>query len=200
MQRPCKRSLPSSRRLWRTYLLVVLLASATSACATERGGVRGQSVRGQGTDEVAIAATPDALIQMRRSGCVDRPCPVYGVSIFLDGTVVYDGVANVGAIGQRTWKVSPDKVSQLVSSIEAMGFLDTPTGAGVCRAATQTAIVILDYRPGCTEKTVLHDDRCPSALPALMTLENAIDRLSGAEQLATQRASSAIALTHARVR
>jgi hypothetical protein len=64
-----------------------------------------------------------------------------------------------------------------------MDFLDTPEGAGICRDATDTAIVILDYRPGGTQKTVIHDDRCGAAPAGMAALEQAIDRLTGAGHL-----------------
>ena len=156
-------------------LLVVVVA--IGACASERG-----DVRDQGTDKVAIAAVPDALIQMRRNGCVGQPCPVYGLSIFLDGTVVYDGQANVLVVGRRTWRVPPDKIDALISAFEEVDFLDTPERAGICPDAQRTAMVMLDYRPGRCEKTVIHDDRCPSAPSNLSRLEATIDRLSGSDE------------------
>jgi hypothetical protein len=159
--------------------LLLVLVMATGACAS--GGQRAD-VRDQGTDKVAIAAVPDALIQMRRNGCVGQPCPVYGLSIFLDGTVVYEGQANVRISGRRTWRVPPDKINELISAFEAVGFLDTPEQAGVCPDAQRTAMVILDYRPGRCEKTVIHDDRCPSAPSNLSRLEATIDRLSGSDE------------------
>ena len=153
--------------------------TAIGACASERGGVRDQ-----GTDKMAIAAVPDALIQMRRNGCVGQPCPVYGLSIFLDGTVIYDGQANVRVVGRRTWRVPPEKIDKLISAFEEVDFLDTPERTGVCPDAQRTAMVILDYRPGRCEKTVIHDDGCPSAPSSLSRLEATIDRLSGADERA----------------
>ena len=141
-------------------------------------------MRDQGTDKVAIAAVPDALIQMRRNGCVGQPCPVYGLSIFLDGTVVYDVQANVRIAGRRAWRVPPDKINELISAFEEVDFLDIPEQAGLCPDAQRTAIVLLNYRPGRCEKTVIHDDRCPSAPSNLSRLEAAIDRLSGSDERA----------------
>jgi hypothetical protein len=164
---------------WRRRCLLGFLMMAIGACAS--GGRRGD-VRDQGTEKAIIAAVPDALIQMRRNGCVGQPCPVYGLSIFLDGNVVYDGQANVRVVGRRTWRVPPDKIDGLISAFEEVDFLDTPERAGVCPDAQRTAMVILDYRPGRCEKTVIHDDRCPSAPSNLSRLEAVIDRLSGSDE------------------
>ena len=163
---------------YRTLLLVMTIG----ACASTNQGLRG--------DKIAIADTPEALIQMRRSGCMDLPCPVYGVSIFLDGTVIYDGQANVGFVGRRTWRVSPDNVNRLISTLDAMDFLDTPEKAGTCGDGPKAAIVVLNYRPGGCEKTVIHDSHCRSAPSSLGELEAAIDRLSGAERQAGSIAMS----------
>jgi hypothetical protein len=168
-------------------MLLALTTGAWVGCATESN-----QVAAQGT---AIAAAPEALIQMRRSGCADAPCPVYSVSIYLDGTVVYEGRANVSALGERRWKISSEPINQLLREMAAMDFLDTPEGSGICPDATATAIVILDYHPGSTQKTVIHDERCGGAPPALAALEEAIDRLTGTERwIATRSTSSPVAV------
>ena len=166
-------------------MLLEAAASAVSGCATERAGVAGQ-----GTDEVDVAAAPGALIQMRRSGCVGEPCPVYSVAIYLDGTVVYDGRANVGHLGERRWKMPAESINRLLREIDAIDFLDTPERSGICPGATDTAIVIIDYRPGATQKTVIHDDRCGAAPPALAALEKAIDGVTGTARLIARPASA----------
>src|SRR6187455_3778103 len=54
---------------------------------------------GGSLDLQRLPETPDALVQLRRAGCASGTCPVYGVSIFADRTVVYDGAANVAVVG-----------------------------------------------------------------------------------------------------
>ena len=130
----------------------------------------------------AMPDMPDALIQMRRAGCATEPCPSYALSIFADGTVTYDGRANVAVLGQRRAKVSPAQVSGLISAIDAMHFLDSAERCCVCPDGAASRLVILDYRPGSAQKTVLHDEACPSAPPAIGALEQAIDRTTGAER------------------
>jgi hypothetical protein len=159
--------------------LKVLAAAALSTaggCAHNRA-----SDAGQGAEQ--LAGTPDSLIQMRRGGCPPDTCPVYSVSIYLDGTVVYDGQANVAVIGRRTAKVSAERLNELLSQIEAMDFMDSSEQCCVCPDAANGAHnVILDYRPGSTYKTVLHDDACGSAPPALNAIERSIDRATAVER------------------
>jgi hypothetical protein len=120
---------------------------------------------------------------MRRGGCPPDTCPVYSVSIYLDGTVVYDGRANVGVIGRRTAKVSAEHLNDLLSQIEVMDFMDSSEQCCVCPDAVEGAHrVILDYRPGSTYKTVLQDDACSSAPAAMSAIERSIDQAAGVEQ------------------
>jgi hypothetical protein len=157
-------------------MAAALVLSAAAGCAHNKA-----SEVGQGAEQ--LADTPDSLIQMRRGGCPPDTCPVYSLSIYLDGTVVYDGQANVAVVGRRTAKVSADRLNELLSQIEAMDFLDSSEQCCVCPDAADGAhLVILDYRPGSTYKTVLHDDACKSAPPALSAIERSIDQMTGVER------------------
>jgi hypothetical protein len=157
-------------------MAAALLLSTMSGCAHNKA-----SAAGQGAEQ--LADVPDSLIQMRRGGCPPGNCPVYSVSIYLDGTVVYDGQANVAVVGRRTAKVSAERLDELLSQIEAMDFLDSAERCCVCPdAADRAHLVILDYRPGSTYKTVLHDAACSSAPPALSAIERRIDEVTGVGQ------------------
>ncbi len=166
-----------SQRGTRAGSLVLAALAAAAGCAGPGGsGAHGAQSLGSLPDH------PDALIQMRRKDCAPDRCSVYGVSIFSDGTVVYDGRANVAVIGQRQGKISADRLSELISTIETMHFLDLPASGCVCSADTGRQIVTLDYRPGSVQKTVVHDSGCWSAPPAMASLEQAIDRATGVQR------------------
>ncbi|HEX4404966.1 MAG TPA: DUF6438 domain-containing protein [Polyangia bacterium] len=141
----------------RSLILAVPLIVAAASCASTRPS-------GPAVDD-AVAARPEALIQMRSDGCDDGSCPVYGVSIYADGAVVYRGGANVALMGQRKLKIPEASVSDLVATLEKMDFIDTPEHCCDCpdgprdrRAAT----LVVDYRPGGVEKEILVNDRCGS--------------------------------------
>jgi len=146
------------------------------------GGCGTASSAGGGQKLAAMPENPEALIQMRRGACAPDLCSVYSVSIFTDGTVAYDGRANVSVVGQRRGKMSADRLSELISTIETMGFLDLPASGCVCSSGTGRQMVTVDYRPGSVQKTVIHDSGCWSAPPALGALEAAIDRATGVDQ------------------
>ena len=168
----------TARRRTRTRVTVaaaMLVLGTSIGCAHNAA-----SDVGQGAEQ--LARTPESLIQMRRGGCPPGACPVYSVSIFLDGTVVYDGQANVRVTGRQTARLSAEHLTQLLSQLEAMDFMDSSDLCCVCPDAAGGHHVILDYRPGATDKTVLHDDACSSAPPGLTAIERSIDQATGVER------------------
>jgi len=173
----------------RRWLPAIVIAAALPACAAVPPVVNGRHAA-----EIVLPDEPDALIQMRRQGCVDEPCPIYSVSIFPDGTAVYDGRANVGVIGRRPVRLASGDLSALISSIDAMNFLDSALDCCVCPEAADPNLVTLDYRPGPVIKTVQHDQRCAKAPAAFSALEKEIDLSTGAGRLASLPARSDVAL------
>jgi hypothetical protein len=75
-----------------------------------------------------------------------------------------------------------------------MHFLDSANDCCVCPETTDQNLVTLDYRPGVVSKTVVHDQRCSKAPPALTALEKEIDRRTGAGRLASLPTPRDIAL------
>lgn len=165
----------------KAWIPAILLGSALQGCAAEKPVVVGRHA-----DELELAEQPDALIQMRRQGCTTQPCPIYAVSIFPDGSAIYEGRANVGLIGRKPLRVTAGDLSALINAIDAMDFLDSADDCCVCPDAVERRLVTVDYRPGTVTKTVLHDQGCPRAPPALSALEQQIDRATGAGRLAAR--------------
>ncbi len=171
-------------------MFATLVASALPACATAPP----VAVAGGHAEEIVLAAQTDALIQMRRYGCTAEPCPVYEVSIFSDGTAVYDGRANVGVIGRRQARLASGELNALITALDAMKFLDSAEDCCTCPKADDQRLVTVDYRPGTVVKTVQHDQNCSRAPSALWALEREIDRSTGAGRLAALPVRSNIAL------
>ena len=175
-------------RRW-TWVWATVIAAALPACAAAPPVVTGRHAA-----EIGLPDEPEALIQMRRQGCPGEACPIYAVSIFPDGTAVYDGRANVGVIGRRQIRLTAGDLSALISAIDAMDFLDSATDCCVCPDAVEKNMVVLDYRPGSVIKTVQHDQRCSKAPPSFSALEKQIDLSTGAGRLASLPTRSDIAL------
>ena len=170
-------------------LPALVLAAVIPACAAPPPVVNGNHAA-----EIVLPDEPEALIQMRRQGCATEPCPIYAVSIFPDGTAMYDGRANVGVIGRRQARLAPGDLSALITAIDAMDFLDSASNCCVCPEAENPSLVTLDYRPASVTKTVQHDQRCRTAPAAFSALEKEIDRSTGAGRLASVPVRSDIAL------
>jgi hypothetical protein len=64
---------------------------------------------------------PDTLITLERPGCFLR-CPEYVVTISSDGTVSYDGKANVRVKGKAQTKISVEKVQLLIAAFAKANF------------------------------------------------------------------------------
>ena len=66
------------------------------------------------------AAVPE--IQLNVGGCQPGNCPVYDVTIFDDGTVVYVGKQFVDVIGKRESSMAKEQVAALLERAEQEGF------------------------------------------------------------------------------
>jgi Domain of unknown function (DUF6438) len=161
-------------------VVAMTLVAALTGCAS---GAVASSGRNPGL--VALPDVPEALIQMRHGSCPSDRCPVYQVSIFMDGTFVYDGVTNVAEIGRRSGKLSPDRLNSLLSTIEEIGFLDRSEECCVCPTTDGSHLVVVEYHPGVAQKIVVHDERCRSAPVAIGALENSIARETAIDRWVT---------------
>jgi len=166
-----------SGRAW----LAVIGTTVLCACASAHPVMVGRQEA-----NITLPEEPGSLIQMKRDGCPDQPCPVYGISIFPDGSAIYDGRANVGVVGRRATRVSARDLNALISTLDAMDFLDSPDKCCLCGEMTSSSLVTVTYRPGTVAKTVIHDERCATAPAAVSDLERQIDRVTGAGRLAAR--------------
>jgi hypothetical protein len=75
------------------------------------------------TSGVMVGGQP-VVITLERTACFGM-CPVYGVSIYEDGTVVYLGIKNVAVTGVRVSQVDPNTVINMLTSImKGTGYFD----------------------------------------------------------------------------
>jgi hypothetical protein len=61
------------------------------------------------------------VISMQQMGCEGK-CPAYRLTIHGDGTLEYEGLAFVSAMGKRTSRISPEAVDDLVHQFKAANF------------------------------------------------------------------------------
>jgi hypothetical protein len=129
------------------------------------------------------------VIRLERGPCYGS-CPVYGVTLYGDGTVRYDGKDHVRVRGSQTAVIAPGAVRSLVEEIERSGFYsmnDAYTQVSITDAPSAVVYVAADGR----KKQVSHylgDFKAPKLLE---TLENRIDEVSGASRWTVTTATPA---------
>ncbi len=65
--------------------------------------------------------TDDVVITMERTPCFGA-CPAYHLTVFGNGTVVYEGFSSVAVTGKQTSQISQEKVIELVNEFYRAGF------------------------------------------------------------------------------
>ena len=152
--------------------------------------------RGSVEDQPARADTGRAqgtltLVTLERRPCYGT-CSTYMISIAGDGSVVFDGRANVDSARRVNSHVNPDSVSALVRLVEARNFFALPDryayGVPGCEPYYfDASIVITSLSIGGRTKRVEHDQGCSGAPASLTMLENRIDEISQSWRWTTGR-------------
>jgi len=128
---------------------------------------------------------PDTLIVLDRGACEQR-CAVYRLTIFADGTVIYDGRYFVRRPGLARSLISPRALARLVADLDAGGFFAMENNYGyrnqdhcdAFEAGEPTAI--LTVSSGGRSKTILHSHGCSGKASSRLTdLEDKVDRAVG---------------------
>ena len=149
------------------------------------------STRAKGPQvEAAIAGRLDALIELRKRGCDDGVCPIYGVAIFENSDGLYVGGANVTVIGERKLRLAEGSLTTLLTDLEKIDFIDTPEHCCDCPkepSDSRASLSIIDYRPGGVEKEIRIDERCSNLPESLKSIEAEIAQMTKIEPLVGAR-------------
>ena len=124
----------------------------------------------------------EPVITIERTGC-EGQCPVYSAKIFADGTVVYFGKVFVKEEGERIFKISVEKLDELIRAFEkARYFLlrRRYDSSITCQPSTITSLKLEGRRKKIVENECAGPDE-------LEVLENKIDELAGLSQLIGER-------------
>lgn len=116
-------------------------------------------------------------ITLERSPCFGA-CPVYTVSILLDGTVIYNGERFVEMTGEQRGQVNPATVEQMVAALVDAGYFEWDEAYDNMTVSDLPYITTSVTRNGETHQIRRYagDDSAPLALPFL---ENWIDAVVG---------------------
>jgi hypothetical protein len=117
-------------------------------------------------------------ITLSRSGCYGR-CPTYLIEIHGDGTVLYEGKANVATKGEQATRISHASLVKLVDVFREADYfsLSERYASGVTDHPTYVSSIAFD---GVSKSVLDYAGQRVGMPPGVSDVEAAIDRLSGA--------------------
>jgi Domain of unknown function (DUF6438) len=147
-----------------TVTLALALVCATAS------GASAQTHYSHGKLAKAPAESP--VFTLERTQCKGQ-CAEYKLSFFGDGTVTYDGKANVSKAGHWHATIPRETVTRMVADFQRIDFLSLENSyAG---GLSKNPVAITSLRQNDHLKTVTHDTGSPFSPEALTTLEDRID-------------------------
>lgn len=120
--------------------------------------------------------TEGVVITMERTPCFGA-CPAYHLTVFGNGTVIYNGYSSVAVTGEQTSQISQEQVRELVNEFYKAGFFtlrDKYIENVTDLPSTTTSISIGDET-----KSVYRYGFGPERL---VQLEDKIDEITGANE------------------
>ena len=120
------------------------------------------------------------VMTLERTACFGT-CPVYGVAVFADGTVVYLGMDHVDQLGVRVAQVEPDQVEFLAMHTANSGYFGWQDEY-LNQLMTDQSYVYTSLTWDDQFKAINRYDGDPNAPVGLVWFEEAIDRLVNVEQ------------------
>jgi len=173
----------SARPVGSAMVLALCLASACRTPAAERQPV--------GDTVGETAATPSgsvptenapAVMTLERGPCYGR-CPVYAVSLFADGTVLFEGRQHVQQMGVHKGRVSASEVDALTRrfQVDFAGIPDSlyvQDAPGCGQFMTDGPGILLSFRDGTRTRTVRLDTGCTGAPRIIRQLATAVDSIA----------------------
>lgn len=131
--------------------------------------------------------TADDSIELARGPCFGA-CPVYTVTIYGDGRVVFRGERFVTQSGEHTRTIDAAAAAALFAEADSIGFFRmpaaiTPANAQACGASwTDMPSADITVWWAGRQHEVAHYHGCPKAPPELTAFENRIDAVAGTAQ------------------
>ncbi len=152
------------------YLLAVLALSLvavfTASCANNQSTTSGNY--------------DDVIITLERTPCFGT-CPVYTLTIYGDGTVIYEGKDFVTTRGKAEATISQDKIEQLVAEFQKVDYFSLNDNY-VEKTITDAETVITSITIDGKTKIIEHYRGDFSAPKELKELEDKIDETVNSSQ------------------
>lgn len=117
----------------------------------------------------------DIALTLSRTPCFGT-CPVYTVTVYTDGTVVYEGTDFVTVTGTQTTNIDPETVQELVNGFQNAGYFDW-NDEYTHMDVTDSPYVMTSVTVDGNTKEINHYHGDTSAPLALSYLENWVDQM-----------------------
>jgi len=128
------------------------------------------------------------VITLRRTACFGT-CPVYKLTIFADGRVLYEGISHVKKKGKAKGRISPAKLEELIEEFQNIYYFNLKNayipGTDACRqSATDMPSAVTSLTRNGNSKTINHYHGCRGSqtLDLLTRLEDKIDEAVNVNQ------------------
>lgn len=141
----------------------------------------------QGTNSIAAETEESsdprdsAVITMQRNNTANGISPVYSLTIFGNGSVVYQGIKNVNTTGIHTYQIPKDGARELVNEFINIYYFALKDKYGDSSNATSVDTVTTSININGRTKTIL-DDKSSYAPESLRALEDKIDNVTNSRQ------------------
>lgn len=135
-------------------------------------------------DDARPTPTERDSIAMTRGPCFGA-CPMYTVTVYGDGRVVFRGDRFVAQTGEHTRTIDRAQAAALFATADSIGYFDlpaaiTPANQEACGASwTDMPSADLTIWWGGLHHEVAHYHGCPKAPESLTAFENRIDAVAG---------------------
>ena len=120
------------------------------------------------------------VITLERTACYGY-CPVYKLTVYGDGRIIYEGTKYVKIVGTRTASISDDQIKQLIDEFRKIDYFSLKDSYQHLDATDMPGVITSLTIDG-QKKTVNHYHGDLSAPKSLTNLENAIDHIVSSDQ------------------
>jgi hypothetical protein len=122
-----------------------------------------------------------AVITMQRNGTANGLFPIYSLTIYGNGSVIYKGIKNVETSGIQTYQIPKDRARELVNGFINIYYFALKDKYSDSSNASNLPVVTTSINMDGKTKTVL-DNHSSYAPAPLRALEDKIDQLTNSKQ------------------
>jgi len=132
---------------------------------------------------IAYVKTAVPVITMERTACFG-PCPIYTLTIFDDGKVVYEGRDFVKKKGRAESKITKQQLADLIAEFTKIDYFNLKSNPDCLEQWTDHPSAITSLSWEGKNQTIQHDHGCRGShiLEDLTKLEDKIDEAVNAAQ------------------